>query len=52
MTGCDIIQAMADRVTSEGKDRRVLTAAMKELTRGIAHQAATAAAEAAERGAI
>lgn len=51
-TGCDFIQVQADLLTLRGKDRRVLNATMKELTRGIARKAAQAAAKAAEDGEI
>lgn len=55
MTGCDIIQDMADMLTSRGKgnrdlDRRILGDKMRALTRDIARKAAQAAAKAAQEG--
>jgi hypothetical protein len=52
MTGCDIIHAMVNRLTSGGKDRRILGEEVRALTRDIARKAAQAAATAAQEGEI
>lgn len=50
-TGCQIVQAQADALTSGGKrDRRVLTDKVRETLREVAKRAAQEAAQAAQDG--